>query len=233
MASSRTSSPKAGATRPMRLLLITDLHGSRSALEKILAAARSPDAVLFGGDITNFGSADDAQRLIRLAEASMPTVWGIAGNCDSAAIEKRLVELGVSLFRRGVIRNGVGFHGLSAMPPWRSDMYQFTEVELAESLRIGYEQIALARRHVVLSHAPPRDGRLDRLLWGRHVGSTALRAFIEETGPSLVVCGHIHEGRGIESIGQTVVVNCGPAAAGSYALADVDEEVRVELHRAE
>ena len=111
-------------------------------------------------------------------------------------------------------------------------MYHFTEEELAEHLQTGYEQIAGAAYHVVLSHAPPRDGKLDRTFFGRHVGSRALREFIERAQPALVVCGHIHEGRGIDTIGPTTVVNCGPAAAGDYAVVEIGDEVRVELCQA-
>jgi Icc-related predicted phosphoesterase len=220
----------------MRLLGITDLHDHPAALERILADAGPADVVLLGGDITNFGSPNDAQRLVTLAQRTEATVLAVAGNCDSPQIESRLVELGVSLFRRGVVLGGVGLHGLSAMPPWRSTMYHFTEPELAEALEAGYAQILAGDdpplAHVVLSHPPPRGGPLDRTFFGIHVGSTALREFIERTGPALVLCGHIHEGRGIDTIGQTTVVNCGPAAAGYYAVAEVGGAVRVELRKA-
>ena len=218
----------------MKLLGITDLHGSSAALERILAHAAAMDAILLGGDITDFGSPEDAERLLRQARAVGNTVLAVAGNCDSAAIDARLAELGVSLHARGVIHQGVGIHGLSAMPPWRSGMYQFSEAELAEALSGGCAQIAGAGRHVVLSHPPPHGTRLDRTTFFRHVGSTALREFIDRTQPSLVICGHVHEGRGIEQLGRTTAVNCGPAAAGYYALAELREgdEVKVELRRA-
>jgi hypothetical protein len=46
-----------------------------------------------------------------------------------------------------------------------------------------------------------------------------------------VICGHIHEARGQAKIGNTVVVNCGPARDGNYAVAEVGDDVRVELKR--
>jgi len=216
----------------MRLLGITDLHNDQAALERILAEAGPADAVLLGGDITNFGCPAEAEAAIRLARRAATTVLAVAGNCDSAEIDARLIELDVSLAGRGLLLGKVGLHGLSAMPPWRSDMYQFSEEELAEMLQAGYDQIAAAQLHVVLSHPPPRGGSLDRTVQGQNVGSTALSRFVERTQPSLVICGHIHEARGIQHLGQTIVVNCGMGAAGFYALADVDEEVTVELCRA-
>jgi len=216
----------------MRLLGITDLHGSPAALDRILASAGPVDLILLGGDLTNFGSPADAERLVRRAEATGTRVLAVAGNCDSAEIDQRLVELGGSLMARGLVHNGVGVHGLSAMPPWRSNMYQLTEDELAEVLRAGYAQIAGAEHHMLLSHPPPHGGKLDCTSAGRHVGSTALRSFIDETQPELVLCGHIHEARGVEKLGRTTAVNCGPAAAGFYALAELGDELKVDLRRA-
>jgi Icc-related predicted phosphoesterase len=216
----------------MRLVAITDLHGSPAALDRILAGAGAVDLILLGGDLTNFGSPAEAERLVRQAEATGTKVWAVAGNCDSAEIERRLVELEVSLMGRGVVHDGVGLHGLSAMPPWRSDMYQLTEDELAEVLRAGYAPIAGAAHHVLLSHPPPHGGRLDCTSAGKHVGSTALRDFIDETQPELVLCGHIHEARGVEKLGRTTAVNCGPAAAGFYALAELGDGLKVDLRRA-
>jgi uncharacterized protein len=218
----------------MKLLALTDLHGDEAALDSILDAAGAVDAVLLGGDITHFGSPDDAQRLVRRPEEGGRRVWAVAGNCDSAAIEQRLIDLGVSLHGRGVVFQGLGLHGLGAMPPWRVGMYQYTEAELAEFLRAGHAQVAGAARRVVLSHCPPHGCRLDRTMVVRHVGSTALAEFIHETRPHLVLTGHIHEARGIDELDGTPAVNCGAARSGYYVLAevDLDGDVRVELKRA-
>jgi Icc-related predicted phosphoesterase len=215
----------------MKLLGITDLHGSPAALERILTDAGPVDLILLGGDLTNFGSPDDAEGLVRRAQATGAKVLAVAGNCDSTEIDRRLVELGVSLMGRGLIHEGVGLHGLSAMPPWRSDMYQLTEDELAEALRAGYAQITGAEHHVLLSHPPPHGGKLDCTSGSKHVGSTAVRRFIDEARPELVVCGHIHEARGVQKLGPTTAVNCGPATAGFYALAELGDKLKVELHR--
>ncbi len=216
----------------MRLLCITDLHDRPAALGQILGSAGKVDAVLLGGDLTSFGAPADARRLVEQARAAAAPVLAVAGNCDSADIEQELIDLGVSLHARGVIMAGMGIHGLSGIPPWRQGMYQMTEEELAAALQAGYAQVATAARHVVLAHAPPRNGRLDRTFLLRHVGSQALRQFIEQPHPALVVCGHSPEARGVEEIGPTTVVNCGPAASGCYAVADVTDGVTVDLRKA-
>jgi Icc-related predicted phosphoesterase len=46
------------------------------------------------------------------------------------------------------------------------------------------------------------------------------------------VCGHIHEGRGIDTIGRTIVANCGAAFAGHYGRIEFGPEIAVDLRRA-
>jgi Icc-related predicted phosphoesterase len=218
-------------TPDMKFLCITDIHNRLEPLQHILNHAGPIDGVLLGGDLTNFGTPADVEKIVQIAQSLKFPVLAVAGNCDSAAIDQRLVELGVSIAGRGMIINDIGIHGLSAAPPWHRGMYGFTEEELARHLQAGYSQVKNARRHVVLTHVPPRDMKLDRTHFFQHVGSTALREFVEQTRPALVVCGHLHESRGVDMLGPTVVVNCGPAASGYYAIAEIDDQVRVDLCR--
>jgi len=80
-----------------------------------------------------------------------------------------------------------------------------------------------ARTHapetVFVLHSPPRDTACDLVAPGRHVGSRAIRSFIERHQPPLVLGGHIHEsprtpgGSFRGRIGRTVVVNPGQFGA--------------------
>lgn len=213
----------------MRILCICDLHGDAASLGRILESATSTDVVLLGGDLTNFGTPNQAEQLVAMAQQRCARVLAVAGNCDSAAIDARLVELGVSLFRRGLVCDGIGFCGVSAMPPWMGNMYEFPEEEIASSLASSYADVRDAARSVVLSHAPPRGCRLDLTGRGQHVGSTAVRQFVDAVQPAALVCGHIHEARGIDTLGATMLINAGPAFRGHYALLELDDEVRAEL----
>ena len=218
-------------SRIKRLLCVTDIHNRLEPFRRILESAGSIDMVLLGGDLTNFGTPADVERVVQIAQSANLPVLAVAGNCDSAQVDQRMAELGVSVARRGVIIDDMGIQGLSAAPPWHRGMYEFTEEEMAEHLRVGYEQIRNAQWHIVLSHVPPHGIKLDRTHFFQHVGSTALREFVEQTRPALVVCGHIHESRGVDMIGSTTVVNCGPAGSGYYAIAEIDEQVRIDLRR--
>ena len=49
--------------------------------------------------------------------------------------------------------------------------------------------------------------------------------YVEENQPLAVVCGHIHEGVGMEKIGETLVINPGSLGeAGSYAQMEIEKE---------
>ncbi len=215
----------------MILLAMTDLHGRLERLGHILHAAGPVDGVLLGGDLTNFGTPEQAAELLACAQQAGTPVWAVAGNCDSEAIDRLLVEQGVGLHARAAVIEGVGIQGLSASPPWMPHMYHLTEDQLDEALRAGLEQLPEVDHHVVLAHVPPHDCRLDRAGLSGHVGSQALRRFVDQHQPDVVVCGHIHEARGTERLGDTLAVNCGAAARGYYALVRLHERIEIELCR--
>lgn len=74
------------------------------------------------------------------------------------------------------------------------------------------------KRTVYVLHDPPYGTALDTLYNGQHIGSMAVRRFIERYQPPLVLSGHIHEapkvsGRITDQIGDTVCVNPGQTDA--------------------
>lgn len=218
----------------MRLVCLSDLHSDDTTMLRILDHAGPADVVVLAGDLTHFGEPRDAERMVRLAGSAGGRVLAVAGNCDSRSIDARLAELNVSLMRTAVVHDNAAFYGLSAMPIWMRSMYEFTEDEIAEILRDGHAQLdgqLDGRFEILVSHPPPRGCQLDLTRRGDHVGSTAVREWVDERQPSLVICGHIHEARGTETIGPTQVVNCGPAYQGYYAVVKLGESIEVELRQ--
>jgi uncharacterized protein len=70
------------------------------------------------------------------------------------------------------------------------------------------------QRTIYVCHTPPFNTPLDTMPRGRHVGSKALRAFIEQHAPPLTLHGHIHEspelsGRYAAQLGATWSINPG------------------------
>ena len=205
----------------MQLLCLSDLHGQAHALDAILSAAPRCDAVLLGGDLSNFGAPKDVSPLLRASREIYDTVFAVSGNCDSPDIDVFLAAQDVSLHDRGRVLGEVGFFGLSAIPTWTGRMHEYTETELASFLRNGNEALSGCERKVLLSHCPPR-GLCDRIRSGESVGSTAVRECVDDVAPILVVCGHVHEARGQERHGDTLVLNCGTAYRGYYAIVSID-----------
>lgn len=77
---------------------------------------------------------------------------------------------------------------------------------------------------VYMLHSPPRDTACDVISTRQHVGSRAIRSFIEARQPRLVLSGHIHEsprvsGAWRDQLGRTPVVN--PGQFGSPRLCGV------------
>jgi Icc-related predicted phosphoesterase len=214
----------------VRIAYVVDVHDRFEAVPDALADARPVDVLVVGGDITTFGMPDDAERAIRLWQPLAPRVLAVAGNMDSPEIDERLVELGVSLNGRGVVLDGVGLFGVSAAPrsPLRTP-YEVPDEELGRRAEAGLAEIASARTRVFVPHAPPYGTACDRLRSGEHVGSRTLRGFVDRERPDVVLCGHIHESRGVDDLGPTRVVNPGPVTAGHFALVDAGDRVSVEL----
>jgi len=94
---------------------------------------------------------------------------------------------------------------------------------IADAL-VELEALTPPAETVFVLHSPPRDTRCDMIGARAHVGSRAIRGFIERRQPPLVLSGHIHESPRFSSsyrdaIGRTVTVN--PGQFGSSRLCGV------------
>jgi uncharacterized protein len=104
---------------------------------------------------------------------------------------------------------------------------ELDEPDLLAELRGVYDAAGRPPNLVLNVHVPPVNcGSLDLCETGshgrkEHVGSVAVRQFIDETTPVAVFSGHIHEGRGMANIGRTVVFNPGSAFNSGALLAFV------------
>jgi Icc-related predicted phosphoesterase len=206
----------------MRIAYVVDVHGRFDAVPEAVAAIGPVDALIVGGDITPAGSAADAEGAIESWRPLAPRLLALAGNMDSPEIDARLVALGVSLDGRGTVIGDVGFFGVSAAPfsPLHTP-YELPDEELERRIEAAFADVSATRVLVFCPHAPPHGTACDRLRSGEHVGSEVVRAFVERAQPELVLCGHIHESRGLDELGQSRIVNPGPVFAGHYAVVEI------------
>lgn len=214
----------------MRFAVISDVHGNAEKAKKLVAVLgkRDFDALLIAGDITHFKGRESAEKILDVLEELGRPMLAIMGNCDGKDVLDLLEERGISVHDKRVELDGVGIVGFggSNITPF-STVWEFHDDEILASLARNYRP-----GDVLLLHTPPYGTKADRIYSGRHVGSKGVRRFIEEREPPLVLCGHIHEARGVDSIGKTLVVNPGPLFRGYYAIAELKGgEVSVSLER--
>jgi len=207
----------------VRIYLAADIHGSAKAAQMIHGDLERfrPDVFLAAGDVTHFGPVAFAEELFH--GLGVRTL-AVPGNCDPRELVPVLDRLAVNLHGRKVVVGGHPFVGIGgANPTPFGTPFEISEEEIGSTLRDLMEP-----RAFLVSHAPPR-GYVDVVRSGDHVGSIAVREIINEFEPPLVVCGHIHEARGVAHHGPTTIVNPGPAREGHRALIDVDDKMRVQL----
>lgn len=209
----------------MRIAYVVDVHARLAAVAAAIEKTGPVDVLVVGGDLTNAGTPDDVTHALELWRPLAPAILAVAGNMDSPEIDARLVELGVSLNGRGVTLGDVGLHGVSAaaFSPLHTP-YELPDEELGRRADEGHARVAGCRARIFCPHSPPHGTRCDRLRSGEPVGSSSLRAFVEREQPDLVLCGHIHESRGEDTIGRSRIVNPGPVLAGHWALVEIEAD---------
>ncbi len=207
----------------MKIVCMTDIHGGY-ALAGSIVRREMPDLLLVGGDLTTVGTVAEAEGAMEMLGAVCDDILCVAGNMDSPLHDELYRRRGQSIHGAGVRRGRIGIFGVSGAPVSRlRTPYEVEESELRRAIDQGHAMVADAPVRIFVPHAPPYGTKVDIIHAGYHVGSTAVRDAVEEYKPDIVLCGHIHEGRGADRIESTRIVNCGSAARGYYAVVRVDE----------
>jgi len=219
----------------MKILMITDIH---SKPEKIYAYLdeNSVDEIIITGDVTEFGPETlFVDTLNKFSEYA--NVHALFGNCDPKNSSELLDKSNATNIHDNTSNIGdiqlVGFGGSNPTPFDTTNEY--SDESLYENLSKYSDVLSSDSFTILVTHAPPLDTNADKIESGAHVGSSAVRKIIEETQPTLNVCGHVHESIGKDTIGQTTVVNPGDASTGHACIIDLSEDdiknknVNVEL----
>ncbi|MCS7234913.1 MAG: metallophosphoesterase [Armatimonadota bacterium] len=162
----------------MRIYATADLHGRPDRIQAVREAVHR----LHPEVVILAGDLTHSGRgreALELLELADALVLAIPGNMDPFDVDEAIVRSRARNPHRGVVDyRGVRFGGLGEEPT-----------------------------DVLVVHEPPR-GVLDRAWNGAHIGSGAVRDYVERHRPRVVVCGHVHESPGIARLGPTTVVNC-------------------------
>ena len=216
-----------------RILGIADLHGHAERLSGL--EDLDIDLVAFCGDLHNGGTTEEARPVAEALASLGPPVLIVPGNMDPKGFVLDLwKDVGLKLMHGNSCRSGeigfIGFGGMAIRDPARiNDPKRFyLPMEGAyESLATTNGEISGSSRRVALSHQPPRGAR-DVVYSGESVGCVSLRRYVDDFSPDLVICGHIHEDRGMAELGKTAVVNVGEMRQGYAALIDLDDRINVD-----
>jgi putative phosphoesterase len=178
----------------MRIAIVSDIHGNRTAFEAVLADLRltAPDLVLHGGDLPH-GGASPAEIVDRIRDLGWP---GVLGNTDEM------------LFRPGALEE---FASQSSAPPslWTA----IREVAAATREALGHKRIAWLRGlpriwvhgPVAVVHASPES------TWRApmpEASDAELQSVYGLLGQPIAVYGHIHRSY-IRSVAGMIVANTG------------------------
>lgn len=205
-------------------IAIGDIHNSSAALKGIDGLGGAT-GVIISGDLTFAGGTAAAQKVLDAVSNEAALVAAQIGNMDKPEVSALLREKNINLhgaavrLHPGLTAIGVGG---SNKTPFNTPS-EFSEEEIAAFLEEALAQAGEYEKLILVAHAPPLNTTCDRLSNGAHAGSRAVREFIERVQPDLCICGHIHEARGMDIIGNTPVINPGAFSDGGYVKISLKE----------
>jgi len=214
----------------MNILVVSDIHND---IENIMTYLDNIskidfDVIVCVGDFSDVGlrgfSPSDITKLVisELKIFKKPVV-AVPGNFDKEILPI-LEREGVNIHGKGKVINGVGFYGFGgAKTPFRTPL-EPSEEEVRSGLQKAYDEIKDAKVKVQVTHNPPARTLIDMVYTGAHVGSEAVRKFIEEKKPAVAISSHIHEARGVDDLGSTKLVNAGRFPEGYCGIVSISDD---------
>jgi Icc-related predicted phosphoesterase len=187
----------------LKILLFSDTHGKE--LELILPSVEV-DIAIFAGDAGTYKNPhQNIQSVLNFIDwyASVPNIkhkiWIGGNHCTS--IEAGLVDAKTLSKEKSLIYledETIEIDGLKIFgSPWSPWFHSWAfNAQRGEEINKHWQLIE-SNTDIIITHGPPAScDFLDRCMDGQKVGCSDLTKKIVEIKPSLVVCGHIHEGYG-------------------------------------
>lgn len=215
----------------MKLLVISDLHAHNEILDKMDDLFKEADAVVFGGDFAECFKPETGREALDKLCKKHDTIFAVLGNCDNEDFLEDLEDQDVCVENTLVFHEGLAFAGSGGGTKFTGETeFERTEEEVMSDFNIVLNSVeqtgdkSLWNSLILVSHNPPVGKGIDSFDGEHHAGSQKFTDFINENQPLAVVCGHIHEGVGIEKFGETVVINPGSLGEkGTYAWLNVEK----------
>ncbi|MGJ3239633.1 MAG: metallophosphoesterase family protein [Anaerolineae bacterium] len=206
----------------LSLIAFPDIHDKSALLREIRHVIADVDVVLLPGDMTH-GNVENLHTILDLISTYNEQIYAVCGNMDTVEMNMWLAREGISLHRKNVIVDELAILGCGGALPFYGK-YVFSEDELAGFLTDSVRGLPDAMPKILMSHQPPYGTMFDLPADSdEHVGSHAVRAFIEREQPLICFTGHMHHCVGIERLGNTQIINPGPIwQSNQYAYAEID-----------
>lgn len=216
--------------KSFEILHFTDIHGAWFLFKEISEIINKANLIIISGDITHFGKQTEAQRVIESISKYNSNIFAVAGNCDYPEIESYLEDSNTGIHRKIVQTDDYVLAGISgSLPCPGTTPYEYSETEVADWLTALSLQVNNNKPFIFVPHQPPVETLNDEVTKDKHVGSPAIRKFIQETSPILCLTGHIHEGIGVDTINDCPIVNPGPFRTGKYAQIIITGKSKIEI----
>lgn len=209
----------------MKILVISDIHGQCQDIFKYLQKNKA-DIIIVTGDITQFGPKELGKEILNeICMFDIPTL-AIPGNCDQTCIYGEIESSNaINIHNKSIIIKNIGICGFggSNTTPFNTPL-EFAEVQIYDQLDKLMNEIKNEEIRILVTHAPPYNTKTDLLPSGKHAGSESIRKIIEKYQPTLNLCGHIHESKAIDKIGDTVIMNPGESSQGNAGIIEINEK---------
>lgn len=213
----------------MKILILSDLHAHNDILDKMDDVFAKSDAVLFAGDFAAcFKPETGKEALLQLCKKH-DTIFAVLGNCDNEDFLEDLEEQDVCVEKTLVYHEGLAIAGAGGGTFFTGKTeFEREEQDIIDDFNIVKNCVeetsdkSIWKNLILICHNPPKGKTVDAVNENLHAGSELFTNYIEENQPLAVICGHIHEGVGMEKIGETLVINPGSLGeAGSYAQMEI------------
>ena len=210
----------------MKIISFGDIHEDTSNLVKMKAILETADLIVLSGDLTNCHGKNEVIKVLEaIRKYYNKNILAQYGNMDLKEVNDYLTKEGINLHGNGYIIEDVGIFGCgaSSLTPFHTPS-EISETDIEKYLTNGYNKVKNAKWKIMVCHTPPKDTAIDVIRSGLHVGSSVVRDFIVQYKPDVCISGHIHESRGREMLGNTIILNAGMFRDGWYIEVMIDKK---------
>ncbi len=208
------------------------IHGDIENLMKFvdMLSQFKMKTIICPGDFTDmslpkgFTRVDVGKIILEELESLTKNIVTVPGSWDKDLLDL-LKSKTISVHAEGKIVDGIGFYGYGGAKTPFNTPFEPSEGEIELGLEKAFNEVKKAKMKIQVTHAPPNGTKVDRIPSGAHVGSNAVRSFIERNAPNVAVSSHIHESRGVDELGATKLINPGRLPEGYAGLIEINDSL--------